>query len=119
MAIDLSDARGAYQASLMGDTYIVIRPRVIDDGAGGTKPHPDGPLRLGPRPCGFGVNTVRNAETSGDQVEHRGSYKLKILITDDVGATDQVEYRGVTYNVVWTPPISNLSLRRVVGLEEA
>ncbi|HEU4327378.1 MAG TPA: hypothetical protein VFS21_29845 [Roseiflexaceae bacterium] len=129
MAVDVSGARAAYQQTLFGDWCYIVRPRVVDDGGGSTMPHPDGPVRIGPLACKFGVNKVWNAETQGDRLQQRGSYTVKLAIGQAVLITDEIELVARPpdedeqllgrYQVVWTPPPSALSLRRVVGLEEA
>lgn len=119
MPLDLSPYRTTYADLLFGDSFQILRPRRIDDGAGGTMPDPDGPELLGPFLGKFGVNAVRNAEITGDREEHRGSYTLECPVSIEILTTDQVRYADRTYNVVWTPPLRTLTLARKVGLEEA
>lgn len=127
MGIDMTSPRQAAETYLMGDTCELLRPRLIDNGRGGTKPDPSGPLRIGPFICGFSAanGTEQNV---ADQMAQRGSYRLKLQIElrdPDSGdpitlaETDQFEVFGRVYNVKWLPPVAALSLSRKVGLEEA
>lgn len=125
MAIDMTSPRAAAEAALLGNECYFLRPRLLDNGKGGTKPHPDGPQRIGPFPCGFKAASGREA-VSADQLKQQGSYRLKLSTTltvpdtDDPFVpldTDEVEVLATVYRIVWTPPPSALSLFRKIGLE--
>jgi orotate phosphoribosyltransferase-like protein len=127
MPVDMSGPRASAAAYLLGDPFTILRPRVIDDGAGGTYPNPAGPTRIGPFLGGFRAANGHEAVVA-DQLVQRGSYRLKTLteLRDPatnalivIAATDQIEVLGGVYKVVWTPPVAGLSLFRIVGLEEA
>jgi hypothetical protein len=123
----MTSSRLAAETYLMGDTCYLLRPRLIDNGRGGTKPDPAGPERIGPLICGFGAANGREQNVA-DQIAQRGSYRLKLpteLTDPDTGdpltvqETDQFEVSGRVYNVKWLPPVAALNLSRKVGLEEA
>ena len=136
MPVDMSGPRASAAAYLLGDSCYLMRPRVLDNGRGGTKPDPAGPLRIGPLPCGFGAASGRETIVA-DQIAQRGSYRLKLpveLLDPDTGEilldpatdaplvlaeTDQFEVFGRAYDVKWLPPVAHLSLFRKLGLEEA
>jgi hypothetical protein len=127
MGVDMTSPRAAAEAYLMGDSCYLLRPRVLDNGKGGTKMDPAGPLRIGPFICGFSAASGRELPIA-DQLVQRGSYRLRLPITltdPDTGdlitpaETDQFEIFGRVYDVVWLPPVAALSLFRKVGLEEA
>jgi len=110
--------RIALQATLMRDSCVIVRPRVLSDGAGSTYPDPAGPLSIGPIVCTFSKMRGREQEIA-DQVQSRGDYRLALPVATDIRLTDQVAVLSGVYNVVWAPPVAALSLSRVVGLEEA
>jgi len=108
-------------------SFTIVRPRVIDDGAGGTKPDPAGPLYIGPLFGSFSAAGGREIQTP-DQIKQRGSYRLRSaveLIDPDaeeavtIEETDQIELLDTLYKVIWAPPPTETNLSRVVGLEEA
>jgi hypothetical protein len=102
----------------MQNSCMIVRPVLVDDGAGNTNPHPDGPERFGPFPCSFNSQGGDEAE-DGDQVAEHGDYQIGMPIdTPEVLATDEIELLGRTYQVVWTPPIEAMSTERTVGLIE-
>jgi hypothetical protein len=125
MALDMTRSRAAYEANLLGDECYILRPQLIDDGAGGTYPDPDGPLRIGPIACGF--TSVSGDEAQADIVEVRGRYRLKLPTTvidpdteEEVTPveTDEVEFQGKVYAVIWAPPVTALNLKRKLGLRD-
>lgn len=127
MSVDMTSPRAAAEAYLMGDSCYLLRPRLIDNGRGSTKPDPAGPLRIGPFICGFKAANGKEQNVA-DQIAQRGSYRLKLPVelldptTGDpvtVQETDQFELFDRVYKVVWLPPVAALSLARKVGLEEA
>src|SRR4051794_3863126 len=122
MGIDMTSPRESARAYLMGDSCYLVRPRVLDNGRGGTTPDPAGPLRIGPFSCGFSAATGREQNVA-DQTQQRGSYRLRLPIelldpeSGDVitpAETDQFEVFGRAYQVVWLPPVAALSLFRRV-----
>jgi hypothetical protein len=124
MGVDLTGARVSAEQYLLGDTCYFLRPRVVDDGAGGTKPDPAGPERIGPFNCAFAARSGREV-VSADQLKVIGEYKLKLatkLTHPTTKAsftpqdTDQVEALGGVYSVVHAPPPAALSLFRTIGL---
>ena len=52
-------------------------------------------------------------------MKERGSYRLKLPRVAAISATSQVIFHGRRYRVVWTPPLTNIGLTRLVGLEDA
>lgn len=111
--IDLSGARQAVVDELMPDTYTIHRATQVADGGGGFV---DGPTTTLSGPCGFAANDGRTEQ--GDQVVQRGTYRLRVPVDADIRPTDQVVVFGRTFRIVWTPPVSALSLFRRIGLEE-
>ena len=67
--------------------------------------------------CAFNQASAR--ELQGDVVKERGSYRLKLPRVAAISATSQVIFHGRRYRVVWTPPLTNIGLTRLVGLEDA
>jgi Phage head-tail joining protein len=118
MSNPIADARIALQAGLMRDSGTIVRPVLLDDGAGGQYPDPSGPTEINVPACAFSRLTGRELEAAA-QLQQRGSYRLALPIDTDIQAADQFRYSGVIYNVVWAPPLTALNLSRVVGLEEA
>jgi len=118
MSLDLSRPRAIVAAKLMNDSCTILRPIVIDDGAGGTRPDPDGPEEIGPIVCAFSKMRGRE-QVVADQLQSRGDYRLALPVATDIRLTDQVAVLSGVYNVVWAPPVAALSLVRAVGLEEA
>ena len=107
------------------DTCMLLRPRTIDDGAGGSEPDPDGPEAIGPLACSF--LAVSGDEATADLIAERGRYRVYLAVdlrhpeTGDaleLASSDQVTVLGTTYDVVWTPPPHALALLRTVGLKE-
>lgn len=114
MSIDLTSARAAVVSELMPDTYSITRTTSISDGGGGFT---EGTTTTLTGPCGFAVNNGQ-LEQSGDQVQQRGSYRIRVPIDADIRPTDPIQIFGRTFRIVWTPPVSALSLFRRIGLEE-
>ena len=111
----------------LGDSFYLVRPVLLDDGAGATYPDPAGPQRIGPLLGTFRALNGREL-VAAERLSQQGAYRLKTttaLADPDTGdpitiaENDQVEVLGGVYNVVWAPPIANLSLFCIVGLEEA
>jgi len=115
IADSITAARAAIPATLMQDSGTIRRPNPSDDGAGsvtlGT------PTSIAVAACN--AQRLSGRELQESQVQQHGSYRLALPITTTIYATDQFVFGGVVYNVVWVPPVSALSLTRIVGLEEA
>lgn len=62
---------------------------------------------------------VGGDEESGDALKERGKYRLAVGLTAVIDGTSRVTFSGRPYRVVWTPPPTARSTRRIVGLEEA
>ena len=57
---------------------------------------------------------------SGDQLREMGDYKLFVPIATVIGGTSRVTHQsGRVFQVVWTPPLTNYSTSREVGLRDA
>lgn len=100
----------------MLDSGTILRPVLVDDGAGGQVPGTPTPLA-----------TVRGQfrKLSGeeiaraDQLGQAGRYRWAVPHDTQVAVTDQVFLLGVLYAVVWAPPAAYLDADRIIGLEEA
>lgn len=104
--------------SAMADSGTILRPRLLDDGAGGTYPDPAGPETIGPILGRF--KTLSGGELlRAVQLGQAGKYRWFVPNGTTVYATDQVHILGGTYNVVWVPPVAALDTAQTVGLEEA
>ena len=107
------------------DSCTLLRPRTLDDLAGGTYPDPDGPEAIGPLPCAF--LAVSGEEATRDLVAERGRYRVYLAVdlrhpeTNaplDITGIDQITVLGTTYEVVWTPPAAATALLQIIGLKE-
>lgn len=108
----------ALDESFMQDSGFILRPRTLDDGAGGAYPDPAGPERIGPILGLFW--SLRGAESvAADQLGQHGAYRWAVPIGTGIQATDQIELLGGVYNVVWAPPTAQYDADQTVGLEEA
>jgi hypothetical protein len=98
------------------DRCTIVRPRLLDDGAGSTYPDPAGPERIGPLACLFIARSGSETQTD-EQIEERGAYEIRLARTAPaVLGTDQVEVLGRSYQVVWTPPLDARAVERIVGV---
>lgn len=103
--------------STMQDTCVVIRDCApVDDGGGVLLPGAATETTL---PCTFGENRALPTNDNDSDPEERGRYRLAVPRTWLFRPTDRVRYRGVTYKVVWAPPLSFYSVESMAGLEEA
>jgi hypothetical protein len=68
-------------------------------------------------PCAF--DRVSGTEAEPDVVQERGSYRLRLPRTASISGTSRIIYGGKSYRVVWTPPLANIALTRMIGLEDA
>lgn len=102
----------------MLDSGTILRPILLDDGAGGQYPDPTSPQSIGPIYGQFrqlsGDEVIRAA-----QLGQLGRYRWAVPHDTDIRATDQVQILGGVYTVVWAPPAAALDVDRIVGLEEA
>jgi hypothetical protein len=118
MPLDLTSARQTVQQNFFGDQVTILRPRLLDDGAGGSYPDPAGPERIGPILGKLTAIWGLETQTQVD-IDVRSGYRLSLPIGTDIRLTDQVEIVGRVFNVVWTPPAGAMSLVLRVGLQEA
>lgn len=102
----------------MQNQAVIIRPRLIDDGAGGTESHPDGPLQISTA-CSFTPVRELPPGPLRDQVIEHGKYLLTVPLTKVVLVTDEIEVLGTTYRATWAPPPDAFAVERLVALEEA
>lgn len=59
-------------------------------------------------------------ELSGDQLREQGEYKLFVPIATVIGKDSRVTHQsGRVFQVVFTPPLTNYSTSREVGLRDA
>jgi hypothetical protein len=123
--LPLGPARAMAGRWLLRDTCTLIRPRTVDDLAGGSYPDPDGPERIGPLACSF--RAVSGDEATRERIAERGSYRVYLPVELrhpdtqeplDVASIDAIEVLGTAYQVVWTPPAPATALLRTIGLKE-
>lgn len=112
------DGLAALDESAMQDSGTIVRPLLLDDGAGGTAPDPAGPTRIGPILGRFEALTGRELVIAA-QLGQLGNYRWSVPRATDIRVTDQVELLGSVWAVVWAPPVAALDPSRIVGLEEA
>lgn len=112
-AFDFTQAREDAATYLLFDTCTIV---TITSGvdAGGAPTETETSVSS---PCAF--NQASSRELQGDVVKERGSYRLKLPRDAAISATSQVIFSGRRYRVVWTPPLANIGLTRLVGLEDA
>jgi hypothetical protein len=116
--VSVDRARASLQAGMFRDSVTILRYTLLDDGAGGQYPDPAGPTSIGPIVGAFSRLTGRELIVSSE-LQQRGTYRLALPVDTDIRETDQVNYQGRVYNVVFCPPLTALNLSRVVELEEA
>lgn len=59
-------------------------------------------------------------EVSGDQLREQGDYKLFVPKAIVIGMSARVTHQsGRVFNVIFTPPLTNYSTSREVGLKDA
>jgi hypothetical protein len=59
-------------------------------------------------------------EVSGDQLREQGDYKLFVPVATVIGKDSKVTHEsGRVFQVVFTPPLTNYSTSREVGLRDA
>lgn len=121
----LGSARALANQWLLVDTCTIVRPRTLDDLAGGSYPDPAGPERIGPLACSF--LAVSGDEATRELIAERGRYRVYLPVdlrhpttqaAIEVLGTDAIEVLGTTYQVVWTPPPAAGALLRTIGLKE-
>ena len=110
---DVAQARLDAVAYLLFDTCTIVNVTTGTD-AGGA---PTETETMVSSPCAF--DRVRGRDVGGDLLVERGSYQLKLPRIATISATSRVIYGGKTYRVVWTPPLANIGLTRLIGLEDA
>lgn len=112
-AFDFTEARDDAAAYLLFDTCTIVTVTSSTD-AGGAPIESETTVSS---PCAF--NQASSSELQGDVVKERGSYRLKLPRQAVISATSQVIFGGRRYRVVWTPPLANIGLTRLIGLEDA
>jgi hypothetical protein len=113
----LRSARGIAERA-MQNTGTIVRPRVIDNGAGGTRPDPAGPLRTA-TPCSITPVAALPPGAVRDQVAEHGKWLLSVPLAADLKTTDQFEVLGQRYQITWAPTPDALSVDRMAALTEA
>jgi hypothetical protein len=108
---------GAIATSAMPNSGVIVRPRLLDDGAGGTYPDPAGPERIDTA-CSFTAVAALPGPLR-DQLQEYGRYLITVPLATAVLATDQVEVLGGTYAVTWAPPPDGFAVERMAVLVEA
>lgn len=110
---DFTEAREDAAAYLLFDTCTIVTiTSGTDDGGAPTQTETSATSA-----CAFNQASAR--ELQGDVVKERGSYRLKLPRDAEIGPTSEVLFSGRRYRVVWTPPLANIGLTRLVGLEDA
>jgi hypothetical protein len=100
------------------DEGIIVRPRLLDDGAGGAYPDPAGPEWIATS-CSITAVGALAPGPLRDQVAEHGRYLLSVPLSADLYVTDQFQALGTLYNVTWAPPPDALSVERIAALTEA
>ena len=113
-SIDLTSARQAVVDNLMPDTYTITRVAEVPDGGGGFTAGTAATLS---GVCGFTTNSGRE-EQNGDQLQQRGTYRMRVPVDADIQPTDLPVLFGRVFRIVWTPPVHSLALFKRIGLEE-
>lgn len=104
---------------LLTATGAIVRPRVVDDGAGSTMPDPAGPLTTAGVAYALAPRSGREL-LSAERLRQIGSYVLSLPPGTDIRPGDQfTTSAGTTYNVVFAPEAGWPALLREVGVEEA
>lgn len=111
--IDYTQAREDASTYLLPDTCTIVTVTTTTD-AGGAPIQAETSVQSA---CAFNQASAREAQS--DIVRERGAYRLKLPRTAVIGANSEVVFSGRRYRVVWTPPVANIGLTRMVGLEDA
>lgn len=116
MAVDVTEARQAIQELLMPTVCTIHIPAsLVSDGGGGMQEVP-GAIRTST--CSFSAVRDEAFAFSSDTVAERGRYRLGLPIDIEVPVGAHVDIAGRRFRAVWTPPLSGLGLKRIVGLVE-
>ncbi len=108
---DLAQARLDAAAYFLFDSCTIVTITTTTD-AGGAPVEAETSITS---PCAF--DRVSGGEAEPDIIQERGSYRLKLPRAASIDATSQVVFSGRRYRVVWTPPLANIGLTRLIGLE--
>jgi hypothetical protein len=109
---------GLIAESAMLDSGIIVRPRLLDDGAGGTYPDPVGPETI-TSPCSITAVGSLAPGPLREQIQEHGRYLLTVPRDKDLRVTDQFQALGTLYTVTWAPPPDALAVERIAALTEA
>jgi len=109
---------GAIAERAMQNDGTIVRPRLLDDGAGGTEPDPAGPERIA-TVCGITALAALPPGAMRDQIAEHGKFLLEVPLAADLQETDLFEALGQTYQVTWAPPPDALAVERIAALTEA
>lgn len=110
---DFTQAREDASAYLLFDACTIVTITSGTD-AGGAPTESESSVSS---PCA--LDRVTGREAQQDVVAERGSYRLKLPRDAVISATSLVVYSGRRYRVVWTPPLAQIGLTRLVGLEDS
>jgi hypothetical protein len=113
----LRTARRIAERAMQNDG-VIVRPRLLDNGAGGTRPHPDGPEHIA-TVCGITPLVAIPPGAVRDQVAEHGKFLLEVPLAVELRATDLFEVLEQTYQVTWAPPPDALAVERIAALTEA
>lgn len=110
----ITELRVSVDEASMPDTCTITTTTYADDGGGGqteTTATATSTCTLVPR---------SGREVSGDQLREMGEYRLFVPIATVIGANSRVTHQsGRVFQVVFTPPLTNYSTSREVGLRDA
>lgn len=110
---DLTQARQDAQSYLLPDSCTIVNV-VQGVDLGGAETETETQITSA---CAF--DRISGREASADLLVERGAYRLKLPRNATISGTSRVIYGGKTYRVVWTPPLAQIGLTRLVGLAEA
>src|SRR5438046_1496170 len=98
MAVDLTIPRQIAIVQLMPDEYTITRTIQESDG-GGT--FTAGTTTTLTGKCGFAINNGK-LEQDGEQLQQRGTYRIRVPVDADILPTDTPIIFGRTFRIVWT-----------------
>jgi len=110
----IEDLRVNVDEASMPDTCTITTVTYADDGGGGQTES----TTTTTSKCTLVPRSGR--EVSGDQLREQGEYRLFVPIAVAIANNARVTHQsGKVYQVVFTPPLTNYSTSREVGLRDA